>query len=149
MLPLKRVRFEGVFDARTYEPSLRDGRHEAWFPYRNMLFLAAASNVAEVEGFDTICMAVRVWDTEAYTDASREYFTILGAILDRSGHPDRSPITAIFLPHIASHDVARSLYARHRVLLDKTWSCWRDLPNPCEKCAPCRTRREFLATCTI
>lgn len=132
-------------DARTLAPELHSTRHEAWFPYRNLLFLSHAFHFAFIGDFEIVSAGTRVWDTDAYNDATPAFMQSMAGLADLTGNPERpTPTRYLYLPHIEGHDFASKMYARHTETLDRTWSCWRDRAEPCGVCAPCLTRQRFI-----
>lgn len=125
-----------VRDARSLYPNLRDGRHEAWFPYRNMIFLSMACNLAVIYKCPVVAMGIRAWDTDAYDDASLSFLSDFARLADRSGLSGSAYPAFLLFPHIHDHAFASDCYRRHRATLELTWSCWRDELESCGVCAP-------------
>ena len=130
------------------EPHLwPDQRHEGWFPYRNVIFFGIAAHYAIRERCNVIAAGIRVWD-EAFDDARPGYLQRLESLLQSSGAEQSSQRMTLFLPLVASHELAlRALMQGGEVaaLLRDTWSCWRSGTAPCGECAPCRDRARFFA----
>lgn len=138
------IELPGVRDARSLYPGLKGSRHEAWFPYRNMIFLSMACNLAAVYQCPVVAMGIRVWDTDAYDDASWSFLNDFARLAERSGLSGSAYPTCLLFPHIHNHTFAADCYRRHRATLELTWSCWRDKSEPCGLCSPCKTRQDFL-----
>jgi 7-cyano-7-deazaguanine synthase len=122
-------------------------RHEAWFPYRNVIFFGIAAHYAVTQGCNVIAAGIRVWDGPDFDDATRPYLEGLGTLLQMSGSAQHSNRLAFFLPLLDSHAEAEAALASRgeaTAVLRDSWSCWRNGPDPCGQCAPCRFRDQFF-----
>ena len=120
-------------------------RHEAWFPYRNVIFFGVAAHMAIRHQCNVIAAGIRVWDD--FDDASGPYLSSLEELLQHSGSERFSARLALFLPLLASHDRAIEALlegGEAERILRETWSCWRSGPQPCGQCSPCRDRNAFF-----
>lgn len=130
------------------EPELwPDQRHEGWFPYRNVIFFGIAAHFAVRHRCNVVAAGIRVWD-ESFDDATQLFLGELEAILQHSGSDSTSNRLNLFLPLLATHDLAYQAVlagGRTEEILRSTWSCWRNGSAPCGLCAPCRDRERFFA----
>lgn len=145
-LPIIHVDIPEAQDARIAFPEYVGTRKEAWFPFRNLIFLSLGCHLALRERCEVLAMGVRKWDVDAYDDAAPRFFASFADLAAASGNGQLEYPRTICLPHITDHAFAADCYRRHADVLDLTWSCWRDGAVPCEQCAPCKTRRQFLDT---
>jgi 7-cyano-7-deazaguanine synthase len=128
-------------------------RHEGWIAYRNLIFFGLAAHYALRRNCEIVAAGVRVWDTTAYDDATRDYLLALEKLLAFSGGGiDATPKMHLYLPIIESHEPIQSFLQEDPAAiktLSRTWSCWRNELEPCGHCAPCKTRSNFMATLNV
>lgn len=113
---------------------------EGVIAHRNLVFWSLAANRAAAIGAHTIAAGHTREDARSYTDAAPPFFRQLRGILGRSGiRADepvevRLPLQEFGAPHW------RRTIRRHRAVIARTWSCWRDGDGPCGECFACRQR---------
>jgi 7-cyano-7-deazaguanine synthase len=135
-----------LVDLRTSENAWQEDKHEAWFPYRNLIFFGVAAHIAHYNSCDTIASGIRVWDSPYYDDATPEYFMSLSHLMEFSGRSSASRKLNLYLPLISSHELAGQALQidEWRDVLLETWSCWRNGDEPCRTCVPCVSRQRFI-----
>ena len=134
-------------NVQAYSDIWPNPKYEGWFPHRNVIFFGLAAHFARVTSSNVIASGIRVWDGPTFNDATLEYFTQLGELLQMSGASLTSSHLDYFMPLIGSHHLAeRTLIEDNeaRLILESTWSCWRDGESPCGECNPCRDRKQFF-----
>jgi len=111
-------------------------RPSGYVPARNLVFHAIALSLAEELGAEAVVAGHNLSDAAAFPDARASFFRRLERLNDGP---------RVLLPFARLTDA--QVIARARGLpLELTWSCYRDLPRPCRRCAACRGRLEsFVA----
>lgn len=124
------------------------GLNEGWFPHRNILFLAIALHVAEVEGGDFISAAYAKTDGIIFTDATRDFMDQFAAMARMSsGNKGSAKAIDLFVPFFEKDEFFRvesRRYPELPTLMAETWSCWRNEAEPCGVCAACRERAYYF-----
>ena len=139
------VAFES--DAPLTLPTLRGTDYEGWVPYRNFLFWAIAAHKAALIGADFIAAGHDDNDRNAFSDVSEDFFDAIRKLLYLTGNRNSLISLDIELPLLSMPDEKLAelfTNAKNRELLMSSWSCWRDSPKPCGRCAACKSREEFL-----
>lgn len=95
-------------------------------PARNLILISLAAN----HRADEIWIGCNQDDQRDYADCRAPFIDDLAELLDIS---IRTPLRGMTKGTV--HDEAKRL----EVPVDLTWSCYRGGPNPCGKCASCRT----------
>jgi 7-cyano-7-deazaguanine synthase len=137
----REIRIEGLATGTPGWVESRGAHHEGLIPFRNLIFWSLAANRAAEAGARAIAAGHTRWDADSYDDAGPAFFATLEASLAFSGLgrlPDRIevilPLAALTPPQMAD------AFERHRAILHRTWSCWRDGAEPCGDCFACRGR---------
>lgn len=127
-------------------PEHKSTKREGWIPYRNIMFWAIAAHKAVKLGVDFIAAGHDEVDEVDYSDASKEYFSLLHNILRFDGSHNNMRELQMKLPaqNLSLESISQLLSDGSSEILDLTWSCWRDSPRPCGECLACRDRHQFL-----
>jgi 7-cyano-7-deazaguanine synthase len=113
---------------------------EGVIAHRNLVFWSLAANRAAMIGARTIAAGHTREDARSYTDADPVFFRRLRGVLDRSGiRADEGIEVRLPLQEFGSRHWRRVM-SRHRAVIARTWSCWRDGDGPCGECFACRQR---------
>ena len=125
-------------------PSWVDGgraQDEGLVPYRNLVFWSLAANRAASVGANAIAAGHTSYDAADYDDASPAFFDALAKSLRFSGLGAMGRELEIVLPlaSLTAQAMADELL-RHRELLRRSWSCWRNGDKPCGECYACKER---------
>ena len=111
-------------------------RRSGYVPARNLVFHGIALSVAESRGASVVAAGHNRSDAEAFADARPSFFRRLERLHGKA---------RIVLPFARRTDAqVAALGRRLGVPLELTWSCYRDGPRPCGRCAACRGRIESL-----
>lgn len=110
-------------------------------PNRNMIFLSLAIAAAVSGKFDRVAIAVHAGDHAIYPDCRPEFIKKMRAAAKIANY-EKIDIYAPFL-NITKHEIAK-IGAKLGVPFNLTWTCYKGLKNPCEKCGACRERKEAL-----
>jgi 7-cyano-7-deazaguanine synthase len=139
----------GVGDIRGYSEHVAEESkfEEGWFPHRNSIFFGLAAHIARVEHCDVIASGIRAGDARQFDDSTIEYLSAAIALMRFSGAVTFSTPLYLFAPLLDDrHLIGRDqLLSRCRVILDKTWSFWREGPMPCGCCLKCLERPGIFA----
>jgi 7-cyano-7-deazaguanine synthase len=130
-----------TLDAAPFAGSELTGGAGVVVPNRNMVLIAMAGALAENLGYDAVAVACHQGDHPLFPDCRpvflEEAFKALYKATEgrvRLLHP---------YVHKTKLDVVR-LGVKLGVPFDRTWSCYRAGPEPCDECLACRERREAL-----
>lgn len=123
----------------------KEGVVSTYVPFRNGLFLSAATSIALEYNCDVIYYGPHADDAavNAYPDCSKEFNESMAkAIYLGSGKKIR--LLAPFVDKTKKDIVKEGL--RLQVPYELTWSCYAGKENPCHKCATCLDREAaFIA----
>lgn len=114
-------------------------RASGYVPARNLVYHAIALSIAEEEGAEAVVAGHNRSDAKAFADARPEFFRRLERL-------NAGP--KILLPFARLTD-AEVVEASRGLPLRLTWSCYRDVPRPCRRCAACRGRLKSFAAAGI
>ena len=121
-------------------PNLRAG----FIPHRNLVFWALAASIAVCNGYSTVAAGHTTEDAHYFNDSSHYFFERLQEIVSFAGATEVR--LRLLLPLSTLPDEGIGLARTIPWLqLNRSWSCWADVPNPCQQCFACRERDEFLA----
>jgi 7-cyano-7-deazaguanine synthase len=117
---------------------------EGYVANRNMIFYSIACYYAETKECDTIVGGHIGIDSEAFPDASRDFFQ---RFADLANHALLRRKIKIELPFAENNkaEVIKNAIA-WGVPLESTWSCYWDTTQPCGKCISCVERAEAFAS---
>ena len=120
-------------------PDIRAG----FIPHRNLVLWALAASVAASNGYSTIAAGHTSEDTHHFNDSSPSFFTRLQPLVRLAGATEVDLELLLPLSTLPDEGVslAKTIPRRH---LDRTWSCWMDSQQPCQRCFACKERDEFL-----
>ena len=125
------ARWAGIPLRRVAVPFLKP-RASGYVPARNLVYHAIALSVAEELGADEVLAGHNRSDAAVFEDARPAFFRRLERL---NGGP------RIRLPFARRTDAqVLALGLRIGAPLELTWSCYRDGPRPCRRCAACRGR---------
>lgn len=122
-----------------YSEQLKNGAISTYVPFRNGLFLSAATAIAIEEKCDCVIYGAHRDDAagDAYPDCSEAFGEAIGeAIWLGSGKQVR--LEAPFIGKNKADIVAEGL--RLNVPYELTWSCYKGGEKPCGVCGTCRDR---------
>jgi 7-cyano-7-deazaguanine synthase len=115
-----------------------------YVPGRNMIFLALAAAVAEVEDLGRIYVGSNLQDAvrpdgSGYPDSGLPFLKAAAAAVNR-GLKFGGPIE-IRAPLVSTNKFEAIRFAHDRGFdLSLTWSCYEDGPTACGECGACRAR---------
>ena len=124
---------EGHYESKTMRATV--------VPNRNMIFLALAIAAAVSEKFDRVAIAVHAGDHAIYPDCRPEFIKKMRAA-SKIANYEKIDIYAPFLK-IGKREIAK-IGEKLGVPYESTWTCYKGLKSPCEKCGACRERKEAL-----
>lgn len=107
-------------------------RASGYVPARNLVYHGIGLSLAEELGAEAVVAGHNRSDARAFADARPGFFRRLERL---NGGP------RIVLP-LAKLTDARVVERGRALPLRLTWSCYRDGPRPCRRCAACRGRLE-------
>ena len=110
-------------------------------PNRNMIFLALAIAAAVSGKFDRVAIAVHAGDHAIYPDCRPGFIKRMRAA-SKIANYEKIDIYAPFLK-ITKREIAK-IGEKLGVPYELTWTCYKGLARPCEKCGACRERKEAL-----
>ena len=113
--------------------------HE-WVPARNLIMLAQAVAIAEVEGYTHIALGNNLEEAGAYPDNEEEFFVLLNDCLANATNEGIWVKMIQPVGHLMKHEIVR-LGITVDAPLHLTWSCYRDGEKHCGRCGPCFMRR--------
>ncbi|MBI4995004.1 7-cyano-7-deazaguanine synthase QueC [Candidatus Peregrinibacteria bacterium] len=108
-------------------------------PNRNMIFLALAIAAAVSGKFSRVAIAVHAGDHAIYPDCRPEFIKAMNAVSKIANYKSIK-IYAPFL-NMTKREIAK-IGRCLGVPYELTWTCYKGLKNPCEKCGACRERNE-------
>ena len=108
---------------------------DLYLPYRNLLFLSIASAYAQSLGIKTVYTAFINSNHAKEIDCSMEFFNRLESLLYEYG----SIKVSTPFRELSKTEVAR-LGIKHKVPIEKTYSCQVNSKNPCGACPNCVDR---------
>lgn len=111
-------------------------------PNRNMIFLSLAIAAAVSEKFDRVAIAVHAGDHAIYPDCRPEFIKKMRAAAKVANY-EKIDIYAPFL-NITKRGIAK-IGKKIGVPFKLTWTCYKGLKSPCEKCGACVERKEALS----
>lgn len=110
-------------------------------PNRNMIFLALAIAQAVSLKFDRIAMAVHAGDHAIYPDCRPAFIKGMRTV-SKIANYQKIDIYTPFL-HVTKRAIAK-IGRKLGVPYELTWTCYKGLKKPCEKCGACVERAEAL-----
>jgi 7-cyano-7-deazaguanine synthase len=115
-----------------------------YVPFRNSLFLAAATAWAEVLGAQAIFIGANVLDNPGYPDCRPEYFEAANRLIDLGTRPETQIRIHTPLIHLDKEGIIR-LGLELGAPLELTWSCYQNDVRACGRCSACRLRLKGFA----
>lgn len=134
-------------DNRHHQLIWPSDEHEAWFPFRNIIFFGLAAHVTVLHGHNVVAAGIRAADGSDFDDASVNFLEHLSFVLKYNGCSECPIKSKLFLPLLRTDRYLKELLESPPdagKLLRETWSCWRDEREPCNECSSCRDRQELL-----
>ena len=110
-------------------------------PYRNLLFIVAASIVASILDYDVIGIAVTKHD-ENYPDCTIEFFSKLKELLEIASE-SKAPVVETPFYTLTKKEIVE-IGLKLGVDYSLTYSCYSGKENPCGECFACELRNEAL-----
>jgi 7-cyano-7-deazaguanine synthase len=120
---------------------------EGYIPNRNMIFYSIACYYAETKECDTIVGGHIGIDSEAFTDASRDFFQRFSELANHALLTRKIKIELPFAKNTKAEVITNAI--AWGVPLGSTWSCYWDGKQPCGKCISCVERAEAFASVGI
>jgi 7-cyano-7-deazaguanine synthase len=120
------------------------GIPSTYVPFRNSLFLAAATAWAEVLDAAAIFIGANVLDNPGYPDCRPDYFAAFQRVVDLGTRPDSNINIATPLIHLDKAGIIR-LGLEHGAPFHLTWSCYVNDDRACGRCSSCRLRLKGFA----
>ena len=115
-----------------------------YVPFRNSLFLAAATAWAEVIHATAIFIGANVLDNPGYPDCRPEYFRAFERLIELGARPETRLAIMTPLIHLDKAGIIR-LGVEKKVPLHLTWSCYVNDEKACGRCSSCRLRLKGFA----
>jgi len=118
-----------------------------YVPFRNSIFLALATAVAEVVEAESIVLGINHLDYSGYPDCRPEYLEAFQQVIrlgSRAGVEGRSPRLEAPLVHLDKGEIVREAL-RLGVPLGLTWSCYHGRALACGRCDSCLLRLKGFA----
>src|SRR5205823_3605501 len=82
----KRVDVDPPVGDFRYEPDRWPSpRHEAWMPFRKVMFYSLGAYTATMHGYNVVAAGTRIWDGPDFDDATLEHMESLAAVFQRAG----------------------------------------------------------------
>jgi 7-cyano-7-deazaguanine synthase len=110
-----------------------------YVPFRNSLFLAAATAWAEVLQAAAIFIGANVLDNPGYPDCRPEYFQAFEKVIQLGARPETRIQIMTPLIHLDKAGIIR-LGLDKGAPLHLTWSCYVNDEAACGRCSSCRLR---------
>lgn len=127
------------------KPEFISTKYEGWIPYRNLLFWTIGANQAVLNNANIIAAGHHTWDGHTFNDAGRDFFDNLSRILAANGNSKLPSSITFELPLLDSkEEFIDEIAVANKDVLEKTWSCWRNMETPCYECYACNERREYF-----
>ena len=123
------------------------GIPSTYVPFRNSIFLAFATAVAEVVGAESIVLGINHLDYSGYPDCRPEYMEAFQQVIrlgSRAGVEGQAPRLEAPLVHLDKAGIVREA-VRLRVPLELTWSCYHGRALACGRCDSCLLRLKGFA----
>lgn len=123
------------------------GIPSTYVPFRNSIFLAFATALAEVVEAESIVLGINHLDYSGYPDCRPEYLEAFQEVIrlgSRAGVEDRAPRLEAPLVHLDKAGIVREAL-RLRVPLELTWSCYHGRALACGRCDSCLLRLKGFA----
>lgn len=120
------------------------GIPSTYVPFRNSLFLAAATAWAEVLGAPAIFIGANVLDNPGYPDCRPEYFAAADRLIELGTRPETHICIHTPLIHLDKGGIIR-LGLELGAPLELTWSCYLNDIRACGRCSSCRLRLKGFA----
>ena len=118
---------------------VEEGVPVTYVPFRNGIFLSIAGALAEKEGAEIICIGVVEEDSSGYPDCRESFIKSIEQSINL-GTKEETKIK-IYMPLV---HLKKSQIVQHalelEVLLEHTWSCYKDEERACGVCDSCRLR---------
>ena len=130
-----------ILDTAPFKGSELTGGQGVVVPNRNMVLIAMAGALADSIGYDAVAIACHRGDGPLFPDCRPAFLEEAFRTLQK-GTEGR---VRLLYPYAYKYklDVVR-LGVKLGVPFDRTWSCYRAGPEPCDECLACRERREAL-----
>ena len=117
-----------------------------YVPGRNTVFIAIGLSLAEARGAQKLLLGINAMDYSGYPDCRPDYinaYQIVADLASKSGREGNgAKLTAPLINWSKLQIVQEAL--RLEVPIDRTWSCYQGLSQPCGSCDSCRLRNEAL-----
>ena len=115
-----------------------------YVPFRNSLFLAAATAWAEVLHASAIFIGANVLDNPGYPDCRPEYFQAFEKVIQLGARPETHLSIMTPLIHLDKAGIIR-LGLDKGAPLHLSWSCYVNDEAACGRCSSCRLRLKGFA----
>lgn len=142
--PLIEVPTEFLREATDLNQPLNSNVPEGYIPNRNMIFYSIACYYAESQACDTIVGGHIGIDSEAFPDASGDFFQRFSDLANYALLTRKIKIELPFAKNTKAEVIKNAI--AWDVPLESTWSCYWDRTQPCGKCISCIERAEAFAT---
>ncbi len=118
---------------------VEEGVPVTYVPFRNGIFLSIAGALAEKECAEIVCIGVVEEDSSGYPDCRESFIKSIEQSINL-GTKEETKIK-IYMPLV---HLKKSQIVQHalelEVLLEHTWSCYKDEERACGVCDSCRLR---------
>lgn len=120
------------------------GIPSTYVPFRNSLFLAAATAWAEVLEARAVFIGANFLDNPGYPDCRPQYFQAFQRVIDLGTRPETAIAIETPLIHLDKAGIVR-LGLKLEAPLNLTWSCYQAQDLACGRCSSCRLRLKGFA----
>tara|TARA_Y100001968_G_scaffold333911_1_gene400966 strand:- start:2436 stop:3107 length:672 start_codon:yes stop_codon:yes gene_type:complete len=118
-----------------------------YVPGRNTIFIAMGLSLAEAKNAKKLVLGVNAIDYSGYPDCRPEYLDAYQKLANLSSKSGVSGnIIELWAPLIKMNKIEIVKEAlRLKIPIEKTWSCYEGLDEPCGICDSCRIRNKALS----
>jgi len=110
-----------------------------YVPFRNGIFLAIATAIAEKEAARTIYIGVVQEDSSGYPDCTNSFINSLSKAINEGTKDDTKIDIITPLIHLNKSQIVQKAIELN-VPLELTWSCYKEETQACGVCDSCRLR---------
>jgi len=110
-----------------------------YVPFRNGIFLAIATAIAEKEAARTIYIGVVQEDSSGYPDCTNSFINSISKAINEGTKDDTKIDIITPLIHLNKSQIVQKAI-KLNVPLELTWSCYKEETQACGVCDSCRLR---------
>ena len=124
------------------------GIPSTYVPFRNSIFLSAATAWAEALGAAALFIGANILDNPGYPDCRPEYFAAFERLIELGARPETRLRIHTPLINLDKAGIIR-LGLKLAAPLHLTWSCYLNDERACGQCSSCRLRLKGFAAAGI